>query len=122
MPTITEKPVKSLECWYDATLKDVNQVIQLRQDTIRGLERINKFLLSGRLMHWCLQIGLLPWLMWPLTIYVVPVPKVDKLERVMLVCQKVAGSPKVSGASCFQSCRGVQLLLSKTGNDNEGIL
>ncbi len=83
IPTVAEKPVKSLGRWYHATLKDSEQVDQLRQDTMCGLESINKTMLPGRLKLWCLQFGLLPRLMWPLTIYEVPISKVEKLERVV---------------------------------------
>ncbi len=48
-----------------------------------GLESINKTMLPGRQQLWCLQFGLLPRLMWPLTIYEVPISKVEKLERVV---------------------------------------
>lgn len=37
IPTVTEKPVKSLWRWYDSTLKDKSQMDQLRKDTISGL-------------------------------------------------------------------------------------
>ncbi len=83
IPTVAEKPVKSLGRWYHATLKDSEQVDQLGQDTMSGLESINKTMLPGRLKLWCLQFGLLPRLMWPLTIYEVPISKVEKLERVV---------------------------------------
>ncbi|RXN17451.1 hypothetical protein ROHU_008023 [Labeo rohita] len=83
IPTVAEKPVKSLGRWYHATLKDTEQVDQLMKDTICGLESINKTKLPGRLKLWCLQFGLLPRLMWPLTIYEVPISKVEKLERVI---------------------------------------
>lgn len=83
IPTMMEKPVKSLGRWYDATLKDTEQVDQLRRDTFNGLERIDKSLLPGRLKLWCFQFGLLPQLMWPLTIYEVPGLKVEKLVRVI---------------------------------------
>lgn len=59
MPTVMEKPVKSLGHWYD------------------------KSMLPGMLQLWCFQFGLLPWLMWILTIYKVRVSKVEKLERVI---------------------------------------
>ncbi len=77
IPTVAEKPVKSLGRWYHAILKDSEQVDQLRQDTMCGLEIINKTMLPGRLKLWCLQFGLLPRLMWPLTIYEVPISKVE---------------------------------------------
>ena len=45
IPTVSEKPVKSLGRWYHATLKETEQVDQLRQDTICGLESIHKTML-----------------------------------------------------------------------------
>ena len=83
IPMVAEKPIKSLGRWYDATLKDTVQVEQLRQDTISGLQCIEKTMLPGRLKLWCLQFGLLPRLMWPLTIYEVPISRIDKLERLV---------------------------------------
>ncbi|KAK0136753.1 Retrovirus-related Pol polyprotein from type-2 retrotransposable element R2DM [Merluccius polli] len=95
IPTVAEKPIKSLGRWYDATLKDTVQVEQLRQDTISGLQSIEKTMLPGRLKLWCLQFGLLPRLMWPLTIYEVPISKVDKLERlVSSFARKWLGVPR----------------------------
>ena len=123
IPTVSEKPVKSLGHWYDANLKDKVRVDHLRQDTICSLESIDKSLLPGRLKLWCLQFGLLSRLMGPLTIYEVPISKVEKSGWV--VCQKVAGSSqqnravwkRYSGAACVQSFRGIQVLQSKAGND-----
>lgn len=43
IPTVTEKPVKSLSRWYDATFKDKELVDQLRWDTF------SKSLVPGRL-------------------------------------------------------------------------
>uniref|UniRef100_A0A3Q4ACK5 Sushi domain-containing protein n=1 Tax=Mola mola TaxID=94237 RepID=A0A3Q4ACK5_MOLML len=59
IPTMNEEAVKTLGCLCDATLKDTEQEDQLRQDTISGLEGINKFLLLSRLKLWCLQFSLL---------------------------------------------------------------
>ena len=81
IPTVSEQPVKSLGRWYNASLKDKDQVQQLRQDIANGLESINKTLLPGKLKLWCLQFGLLPRIMWPLTIYEVPITTVEKMER-----------------------------------------
>lgn len=64
---VMEKPVKSLR--YDTTLKDTEQVDQLRQDTLSGLERIDKSLYPGMLKLWYFQFGLLPRLMWPPSTY-----------------------------------------------------
>lgn len=52
MPTVAEKPVKSLEHWYNATLKDIGQGDQIKQDTISSLESTENSLLPGRLKLW----------------------------------------------------------------------
>lgn len=78
--TVEENPIKSLGRWYDASLRDTAQVDQIREAIIRSLKTINKTFLPGRLTLWCLQFGLLPCLMWPLSIYDIPLSKVDKLE------------------------------------------
>ncbi|KAJ8412700.1 hypothetical protein AAFF_G00116510 [Aldrovandia affinis] len=78
---VSEQSVKSLGKWYNASFKDKEQVQQLRQDIVNGLDNINKTLLPGKLKLWCLQFGLLPRIMWPLTIYEVPITTVEKMER-----------------------------------------
>ncbi len=81
IPTVSEQPVKSLGRWYNASLRDKDQVKQIRQDITSSLENINKTLLPGKLKLWCLQFGLLPRVIWPLTIYEVPITTVEKMER-----------------------------------------
>lgn len=54
------------------SLKDFNQNNQLQIDAISGPERMDKTALPGKLKLWCLQYGLLPCLMWPLTVLEVP--------------------------------------------------
>lgn len=95
IPTISEKPVKSLGRWYDASLKDKEQVEQLRKEVASGLENIDRSLLPGKLKLWCMQYGLLPRLLWPLTLYEVPLSKVEKLERVVnAYARKWLGLPR----------------------------
>lgn len=69
IPTVAEKPVKSLGRWYDASLKDTVQVDEVKEVTNHALKIIDSTLLPGSLKLWCLQFGLLPRLMWPLTVY-----------------------------------------------------
>ena len=83
IPTVLEKPIKSLGRWYNAELRDSEQVEQLRQDTIIGLKQINKTALPGKLKLWCFQFGLLPRLMWPMSIYEVTLSHVKRLERLV---------------------------------------
>ncbi|KAI2655433.1 hypothetical protein H4Q32_017833 [Labeo rohita] len=70
IPTVFEKPIKSLGRWYSADLKDTQQIEQLRRDLANGLKQMNNTGLPGKLKLWCYQFGLLPRLLWPLTILV----------------------------------------------------
>ena len=95
IPLVSELPVKSLGRWYNASLKDKDQSDQLREETIKGLVSIDKTSLPGKLELWCLQIGLLPRMMWPLTVYEIPMTKVKKLERtVSSYIKKWLGLPR----------------------------
>lgn len=38
IPTTLEKSTKSLGCWYDSQLKDLEQARQLKQDSIGGFQ------------------------------------------------------------------------------------
>ena len=75
--------MKSLGRWYDPSLKDKVQVEQLRKEVASGLDNIDRTLLPGKLKLWCMQHGLLPRLLWPLTLNEVPLSKVEKLERLV---------------------------------------
>ncbi|KAL1279297.1 hypothetical protein QQF64_025970 [Cirrhinus molitorella] len=77
VPTVLEMPIKSLGRWYSAKLKDTEQFEHLKSDTRMYMERINK---TGKLKLWCFQFGILPRLLWPLTVYEIPITKVEKLE------------------------------------------
>lgn len=99
IPTLLEKLIKSLGRWYNADLRDTQQLEQLRHDTANGLRQINNTALPGKLKLWCLQFGLLPRLQWPLTIYEVPICHAKRLERLMNShVRKWLGLPK-----CFSS-------------------
>jgi len=80
---VSEKPVKSLGRWYDGDLKDTVQVEEVRRQAVEGLKSINSCALPGKLQLWCFQFGLLPRLLWPLTVYKVSLTRVDKLEALI---------------------------------------
>ena len=52
----------------DASLKDSEQVDQIRKDVVSGLKNIDRSGLSDKLKLWCMQFGLLPPLMFLITI------------------------------------------------------
>lgn len=60
IPTTAEKTIKSLGRSYDASVKDCNQVEQLKQDVGRDLKKLDHSMLPGKLKLWCLQFGLVP--------------------------------------------------------------
>lgn len=54
--------------------------IQLSQQVVDDIS-IEISGLLGKLILWYLQFGLLACLLWPLTVYNVPISRVEKLER-----------------------------------------
>lgn len=102
IPTVLEKPIKSLSRWYSTDLKDMKWVEQLRLDTISGLKLINNTTLPGKLRLWCFQFGLLPRLMLPISIYE--------------VTRSQGPATRGSGAACgsSESLQWLLLVLEKT--------
>lgn len=49
VPTVSEQPVKSLGRWYNSSLEDKEQVQQLMQEIVNGLNNTGKTLLTGKL-------------------------------------------------------------------------
>ncbi|XP_073668386.1 b(0,+)-type amino acid transporter 1-like [Paramisgurnus dabryanus] len=78
-----QKRVKSLGHWYDASLKDKEQVEQLRKEVASGLENIDRTLQAEALVMRYGLLPCLPCLLWPLTLYDVTLSKVEKLERLV---------------------------------------
>ena len=81
IPTVSEKPVKSLGRVFDESLTDKSMRGAILQQTIEGLQAIEAAPLQGRFKVWMFQFVLLPKLLWPLTIYEIGLSVVEKLER-----------------------------------------
>ncbi|XP_075904972.1 uncharacterized protein LOC142903304 [Nelusetta ayraudi] len=81
IPSITEKPVKSLGKTFDCSLRDSVSI----QITIKELETwlaaVDKSGLPGKFKAWIYQHGVLPRVLWPLLVYKVPLSTVETLER-----------------------------------------
>ena len=67
IPTIQEQLVKRIGRWYTEGLKDTGRVHETAKQVIEGLESIDRSGLPKKLKLWCLQHGLMPRIMWPLT-------------------------------------------------------
>ena len=69
--------------WYQEDLNDGEQAVQFREDVAEGLDRKDTLGLPGKLKLWCLQFGLFPRLMWPLSVYEIPLSVAEKMERLV---------------------------------------
>ncbi len=76
IPTLSEKPIKSLGKTFNSSLKDT----AARQKTIKDLEewltKIDKSGLPGRFKAWLFQHAVLPQILWPLLVYDIPITTV----------------------------------------------
>ncbi|RXN24418.1 reverse transcriptase [Labeo rohita] len=76
IPSLKENPIKCLGKWFDDSLTDRNNISSTEKQTEEWLRKIEKSGLPGRIQH-----GLLPRLMWLLTVYEVPMTSVERVER-----------------------------------------
>ncbi|XP_057673103.1 uncharacterized protein LOC130904394 [Corythoichthys intestinalis] len=81
IPSIEDNPVKCLGKWYDSSLTDRDNVTRTKKQAVDWLKKIEKSGLPGKFKAWLFQHGLLPRLMWLLTIYEVPTTSVEEIER-----------------------------------------
>ena len=75
IPTIREKPVKSLGKWFRDSLNDRESINEMLSQAERWMESIDKSGLPGKYKAWCYQHGILPRMTWPLLMYEVPMNK-----------------------------------------------
>jgi len=83
IPTVADEPVKSLGRWYDRTLKDTKQGVEVMNTAKQGLEKINKTKIQGKFKVWIIQFMLIPKLLWPLTLYEIGVYTVERIEKMI---------------------------------------
>ncbi|XP_063050368.1 uncharacterized protein LOC134445223 [Engraulis encrasicolus] len=81
IPSLTEKPVKSLGKLFDATLRDTAAIQAMHAELKTWLAAVDRSGLPGKFKAWIYQHGILPRLLWPLLMYQVPVTTVETLER-----------------------------------------
>ncbi|XP_066299893.1 uncharacterized protein [Branchiostoma lanceolatum] len=81
IPSIKGNPIKCLGKWYDDTLSDRKNVSSTMMQIEEWLRRIEKSGLPGKFKAWLYQHGMLPRLMWLLTVYEIPLTSVELMER-----------------------------------------
>ena len=80
IPTVQEEPVKILRRVFVETLKVRNQETATWKMK-ESLDAIGGVFPPGRFKVWLVQFGLIPRLMWPLTMYEIGLPTVEAMER-----------------------------------------
>ena len=114
IPTVKQKPVKSLGRLYQGNLTDRSQGVAIQADAEQGLKAIANTKLPGNYKVWCLQFGLYPRLAWPLMIYEVTLSRVEIIEQ---KCSKYIrrwlGLPRmINTTSLYRKTGALQLPLT----------
>ncbi|XP_073731592.1 uncharacterized protein [Misgurnus anguillicaudatus] len=95
IPSVREKPVKSLGKIYDCSLKDTAAIQTTTNQLGSWLMAVDKSGLPGKYKAWIYQHGILPRLLWPLLVYDVPITTVEGFERkVSSFLRKWLGLPR----------------------------
>ena len=81
IPTVTEKPVKSLGKWFTSALNDHQSIREVITTVEEWMKTLDKCGLPGKFKAWCYQHGVLPRVLWPILMYEVPVSTVENMER-----------------------------------------
>ena len=81
IPTLNEKPVKSLDKIFNGSLRDTAAIQKSIQDLKEWLNKIDKTGLSGRFKAWIFQHDVLPRIVWPLLLYEFIITTVGTFER-----------------------------------------
>ena len=105
--SITEKPVKYLGKSYNISLNEKQQIEEAMKQAKDELKKIQKCQLPGRYKAWMVQHMLLPRLMWPLSIYNVPVTKVEEIQGwITSSLKRWLGIPKSLSVDCLYTKSG----------------
>ena len=81
IPTVREKPVKSLGRLYSIPLTDRHSGTEVQKVALKGHKSIDKICLPGRMKALCYQHGLLPRLLWPLQMYEIAISRVERIQQ-----------------------------------------
>ncbi|KAJ3606018.1 hypothetical protein NHX12_028061 [Muraenolepis orangiensis] len=109
IPSISEKPVKSLGKVFDCSLRDTTSIQSTCTELDGWLKSVDKSGLPGKFKAWVYQHGILPRILWPLLVYAVPISTVETLER----------RKKSREESCGEGS-GVEILENKPYEDGPG--
>ncbi|XP_029359637.1 uncharacterized protein LOC115044643 [Echeneis naucrates] len=81
IPSVTERPVKSLVKVFNCSLKDADSIKATSADLEGWLRTVDKSGLPGGFKAWVYQHGILPRILWPLLIYEVSMTVMEGFEQ-----------------------------------------
>ncbi|KAL1279063.1 hypothetical protein QQF64_025736 [Cirrhinus molitorella] len=81
IPTICEKPIKSLGKFFGSSLRDTAATKSTCEELEGWLKDVDKSGLPGKFKAWIYQHGILPRILWPLLLYEFPITTISDLER-----------------------------------------
>ena len=81
IPSVREKPVKSLGRLYSIPLTDRHRGTEVQKVALKGLKWIDKICLPGKMKTWCYQHGLLTRLLWPFQMYEIAISRVERIQQ-----------------------------------------
>ena len=116
IPTLMEKLVKSLGKMFHHTLKDTTAINEIVNNLKTRIKKVDKSGLPGRFKTWLYQHAILPRILWPLTIYSVPISTVESLEsKISRSIRKWLGLPRsLSNTSLYGKTNPIQLPVKGT--------
>ena len=85
---IQELPIKHLGKQYNETLNENEQIDYTIKQATSDLKKIDRCKIPGRYKAWILQHIMMPRIMWPLSIYNVPLSTVESLQTRITACLK----------------------------------
>ena len=92
---------------YNQRLDDREQVEETMEEVKGMLKKVDRCKLPGKYKAWMLQHMLLPRVMWPLTIYNIPISKVILIQKMLTgKLKKWLGLPKSFATDCLYSRSG----------------
>ena len=101
---IQEQPTKHLGKQYSEKLNEKDQIDNVAKTVVNDLKKIDRCKLPGRYKAWIVQHMMMPRLMWPLSIYNVPLTTVEWLQtKITAMLKKWLKLPKSLSSACFYS-------------------
>ena len=114
IPTVREKPVKSLGRVYSNPLTDHHRDTKVQIVALKGLKSIDKTCLPRKMKAWCYQHGLLPCLLWPLQMYEIAISCIEWIQQYSnkYLCKWLRVPPSFSKVGLYTNSGNLQLPIS----------